>query len=348
MDNDNGDDAESEIGNNTQETLEELNPSTEEVNVDDEDDPANVIVTRSGRVSRPPAKLTLAQPHLYTQAHTAREGYSVENARIIAMTTCRMSDMLLNPKGKSAHQFVQSYGLLKGLKKFGEKRRKAAYKEMKQLHDRVVFKPIRVKELTAQEQRRAMESLIFLVEKRDGTIKGWTCANGSTQGEYMDRDEATSPTAMTESIIITGVIEAKQRRDMMTADIPNAFAQKDIDKKEIGERIIMTIRGPLVEMLLELSPETYADYVVYEGRSKILYVVMEKALYGMLQSSMLYYKKFRKDLESIGFKVNPYDPCVANRIVNGKQHTVTWHIDDLKSSHVDPKVNDEFLEWLKS
>jgi hypothetical protein len=74
---------------------------------------------------------------------------------------------------------------------------------------------------------------------------------------------------------------------------------------------------------------------------------MMKALYGMLQSSLLYYKKFRKDLEEIGFKVNPYDPCVANRIVKTKQHTVTWHVDDLKSSHVDPGVNDEFLQWLK-
>jgi hypothetical protein len=64
-----------------------------------------------------------------------------------------------------------------------------------------------------------MESLIFLVEKRDGSVKGRTCANGSTQREYMDRDEAASPTAnMTESIVITGVIEAKQRRDVMTAD----------------------------------------------------------------------------------------------------------------------------------
>lgn len=34
-------------------------------------------------------------------------------------------------------------------------------------------------------------------------------------------------------------------------------------------------------------------------------------------------------------------------MVNGKQHTFTWHVDDLKSSHVDPKVNDEFLDWLK-
>ena len=133
----------------------------------------------------------------------------------------------------------------------------------------------------------------------------------------------------------------------MTADIPNAFVQTDVDKKEVGERIIMKIRGPLVDMLLELSYETYAPYVVYEDKNKILYVAMEKALYGMLQSSLLYYKKFRKDIESIGFVVNPYDPCVANRIVNGKQHTVTWHVDDLKSSHVHSTVNDEFLLWLK-
>ena len=44
--------------------------------------------------------------------------------------------------------------------------------------------------------------------------------------------------------------------------------------------------------------------------------------------------------------MNPYDPCVANRIVNGKQHTITWHVDNLKSSHVDSAVNNEFLKWL--
>ena len=41
---------------------------------------------------------------------------------------------------------------------------------------------------------------------------------------------------------------------------------------------------------------------------------MVKALYGMIQSALLFYKKFRKDLEGIGSKVNDYDPCVANRI----------------------------------
>ena len=194
-----------------------------------------------------------------------------------------------------------------------------------------------------------METLIFLAEKRDESIKGCTCANGSTQHPYMDRDEAASPTAMTESILITATLDAKQQRDVMTADIPNAFVQTDIDKKNLvkGERIIMKIRGPLVDMLLELAPEVYEDYVVQEGNNRVLYMKTLKALYGMLQSSLLYYKKFRKDIESIGFNVNPYDPCVANRMVNNKQQTVCWHVDDLKSSHEDSTVNDKFLEWLE-
>ena len=52
-------------------------------------------------------------------------------------------------------------------------------------------------------------------------------------------------------------------------------------------------------------------------------------------------------MEAIGYKVNPYNICVANGMKYGKQQKVTCHIDDLKSSHVNPKVNDEFAEWCK-
>ena len=35
----------------------------------------------------------------------------------------------------------------------------------------------------------------------------------------------------------------------------------------------------------------------------------------------------------MGFEVNPYDPCVAKKMINGSQMLVTWHVDDLKVSH---------------
>ena len=50
----------------------------------------------------------------------------------------------------------------------------------------------------------------------------------------------------------------------------------------------------------------------------------------------------------LDFKVNPYDPCIANRMINSKQHTITWHVDNVKSSHVEKIVNDNFCDWLKN
>jgi hypothetical protein len=63
---------------------------------------------------------------------------------------------------------------------------------------------------------------------------------------------------------------------------------------------------------------------------------------------LLYYKKFVKSLKSKGFKLNPYDPCVANKQVKGEQLTVCFHVDDCKISHLSPKVVDETIEWLRS
>jgi len=63
----------------------------------------------------------------------------------------------------------------------------------------------------------------------------------------------------------------------------------------------------------------------------------------MLTAALTWYEYFRKDLEVI---FNPYDPCVANRDVQGKQHTIRFHVDDLMSSHKDAQVNTEFLAWM--
>jgi hypothetical protein len=93
----------------------------------------------------------------------------------------------------------------------------------------------------------------------------------------------------------------------MTADIPNAFVQTKIDEKELGYRVIMKICGALANILLEIDHGVYSPYIGYEGKSKVLYDKMKMALYGMMISSLLYYKKFRKDIESIEFQINPYN-----------------------------------------
>ena len=69
--------------------------------------------------------------------------------------------------------------------------------------------------------------------------------------------------------------------------------------------------------MMMIAPWTYQKYVVIEKVQKVLYVKVQKAFYGMLESTLLFYKKLRNDLESIGFVVNPYDPCVSKRTIYG-------------------------------
>jgi hypothetical protein len=96
--------------------------------------PENAQMTRSGRISKPPQVLNLHQSHL--QAETHQEGpYSLETARVIAITTCHLSTKIKNLNDQEAFQFIQTYSLKSRLKKFGERGETAATSVMRQLHE---------------------------------------------------------------------------------------------------------------------------------------------------------------------------------------------------------------------
>jgi hypothetical protein len=70
---------------------------------------------------------------------------------------------------------------MKDIKEFGDTGCQVAHNKMKQLHNHIVFKPIAVKAISHVKKKRAMESFIFLTEKKDGKIKARTCIKRSTQ-----------------------------------------------------------------------------------------------------------------------------------------------------------------------
>ena len=43
------------------------------------------------------------------------------------------------------------------------------------------------------------------------------------------------------------------------------------------------------------------------------------------------------DMIDKGFELNPYNPCVENKMVGSNQIKIFWYMDDLKVSHADPK-----------
>ena len=81
--------------------------------------------------------------------------------------------------------FAQQYLLDKGLKLFGKKGEDATYKEMEQLHKQVCFTPIDISKLLQEEKKKAQMVLLFLTEKRDGSIKGHMVYNGKPTRDWL-------------------------------------------------------------------------------------------------------------------------------------------------------------------
>jgi hypothetical protein len=54
-----------------------------------------------------------------------------------------------------------------------------------------------------------------------------------------------------------------------------------------------------------------------------------------------------KILTDIDLIINPYDPCVANKIIEGEQMTICFHVDDCKLSHHKKTVMDLMSRYLR-
>jgi len=77
----------------------------------------------------------------------------------------------------------------------------------------------------------------------------------------------------------------------------------------------------------------------------VLYV---QAIYGMIESALLWYELYVTVLLKDGFELNEYDKCVANKVINGKQCTIGWYVDDNTIGHVEDEVVDEVIEKFES
>jgi hypothetical protein len=198
-----------------------------------------------------------------------------------------------------------------GLRKFGAKGATAAVNELTQLHIMDTWMAIDPPQSTREDRVKALSSLLFLKEKQTEKIKGRACINRAPQQAYILMEEAASPTVLTESTFIMAAIAAHEQRAMRCYDIPSAFVNMDVDKD-----MLMVLKGELAEMMIKIAPQVYRKYVTVGRKgTPILYVKLQKALYGLLRASLLFYRKLRKELESYGFKINPYDPCVANKMI---------------------------------
>jgi hypothetical protein len=60
----------------------------------------------------------------------------------------------------------------------------------------------------------------------------------------------------------------------------------------------MVLKGELADSMTQIAPEVYRKYVTVDRKgTPILYVKLQKAPYGLMRASLLFYRKLRKEFE---------------------------------------------------
>ena len=235
-----------------------------------------------------------------------------------------------------------------GIKLWGEEALTAIMKEFSQMNsgpkgDQPVIEPIDTKLLTDEEKSTALSAVNLIKRKRSGKLKARKCANGSTQRKYLGEYESVaSPTVSFEAQISTLLIDAVEGRKVTTFDIPGAYLHADMPE---SKKLLLKLRGKFVEIMCDVNKE-YKKHVLYEKGQKVLYMKISKAIYGCIESALIWYELYVSVLGNLGFELNQYDRCVANKMVNGNQCTIVWYVDDNKISHREQEVVDEILEIM--
>ena len=135
------------------------------------------------------------------------------------------------------HIMLNQVGIREGIRKFGEKGNDALLKELNQLHERNTLLPKKKEDMTYDKRKRALRYLIFLKEKRDGTIKNKGgmikargCADRRSQREYTTKVKTSLPTISLEAMMMSCAIDARDGRHVAVTDIPGAFLHADMEE----------------------------------------------------------------------------------------------------------------------
>ena len=141
----------------------------------------------------------------------------------------------------------------------------ALFKEFAQLHDKKVFKAIKASDLTRTQKKNALRAINLIKEKRNGDLKGRTCADRSGQRKYVPREEAASPTLSLESLMSLLLISAHEERETAVFDVPGAYLHADIPGDKF---VVLKIEGEFVNIMCQVNPE-FTPYVREENQPQI-------------------------------------------------------------------------------
>jgi hypothetical protein len=204
-----------------------------------------------------------------------------------------MVQRLVKLIGKGLHRCADIVGIVMAqvsmkaaLKKWGKTAEQAITIEMKQLHWCKLYKPMHWHELTTAQKEHILKSHIFVEEKQDGKIKARKVVRGNKQQDNITTEDVRSPMVSAEAVMLTCMINTLEGQDIAVVDILNAVVQTVIEDEK--HRVIVHIRGPMVDILVSIAPDVYGPYMsTNKAGKRVLLVQSLNAVYVTMVAALL-------------------------------------------------------------
>ena len=208
--------------------------------------------------------------------------------------------------------------------------------ELETLLRKGVFHGIEYTSLTQTQRKGIIRSQMNVTQKYapssdgNGRIKDKLKARLVGGGDGQDRNlysrsETSSPTASTSAILIIAQLAAAEGRHVISLDIGSAYLNANMPKDDPSKLVFMAIAPLIAGILTDIDPG-FKKFLRPDGS---IIVELDQALYGCIESALLWYNELSTFLGSIGFCPNPYEKCILNKEQSGTQTTIAVYVDDL-------------------
>ena len=143
-------------------------------------------------------------------------------------------------------------------------------------------------------------------------------------------------------MFLIAAIAQKERRAVCTIDVPGAYLNAKIPE---GTNVRMRLDKFVSDIVVQLDD----SYIKYLNEDETIVVQLDYALYGLVESAMLWYELLSARFKQLGFSHNPYDRCIFNRLqIDGSQCTLCVHVDDIMITAATEQHLDKVIEDTKS
>ena len=221
-------------------------------------------------------------------------------------------------------------GIDKATRTYGDLATKALADEVAGMVDRDVWSAVMWSKLSHTQRKKVLRLATFLKEKFDlfGTLiklKARIVVDGSMEDRsFFKTSDITSPTVALSSVFSVATVAAAQGRHVVTMDVEKAYLEADMPNE-----VLVRLQPVLAKLLCAKDP-SFTPYLDEKGS---MIVRLNKAQYGCVESARLWYNTLSSFLVSQGYEMNPYDPCVFNKMgSDGKQTTVLIYVDDIMAT----------------